>query len=263
MTTEDLAAALATACRAARAGGAVARGSFGRALAAREKRGDDLLTEADLAAEATILVVLRAAHPEFGIVSEERGAVGGGEGYTWLVDPLDGTNNFVCGIPQFGVSIALLQGEEAVLGAIYQPMTDVLWEARRGAGARRDGAPIRAATRVDPRRAVVAAVQGYPVGDEVAAAVGGALRGQVKRVLTNWAPALDWCLLAEGRIAALVSLDSEHEDQVAGTLIAREAGALVTDLAGGPHTPAHGRILAAGRPAVHAHLRPLLAGVVQ
>ncbi len=157
---------LPTAIYAARAGGAIIRSLFGQDLAAREKRGADLVTEADQAAEATILAVLRAAYPDVGIISEECGSLPGTAGDTWVVDPLDGTNNFVAGIPQVGVTIALVRGKEAVLGVVYQPMADVLWQARRGEGARRNGRPIAAAMRQDDlTRATVAYVQGYLAGD--------------------------------------------------------------------------------------------------
>src|SRR5581483_4845232 len=99
-----LADALETARRAAIAGGAVVRRYFGRRVKAIEKRGSDLVTEVDLAAEETIVALLRAAHPEFGVLSEEGGASDADSPYTWVVDPLDGTNNFVAGIPQVGVS---------------------------------------------------------------------------------------------------------------------------------------------------------------
>jgi len=253
---------LTTATYAARAGGAIIRSLFGQDLAAREKRGADLVTEADQAAEATILAVLRAAHPDFGIISEECGALPGTAGYTWVVDPLDGTNNVVAGIPQVGVSIALLPSEEAVLDVTYQPMADVLWQARRGEGARRNGQPIAVATRQDDLgRATVAYVQGYLADDALGPAVQRALHGGVKRVLTNWAAALDWCLLAEGRIAAVVSLDSEREDQVAGTLIAQEAGARVTDVTGQPYAPGMTRLLACGNDQIHAALSRLLRDI--
>ncbi len=255
---------LTTAIYAARAGGAIIHSLFGQNLAAREKRSADLVTEADQAAEVTILAVLRAAHPDFGIISEECGALPGtaGSEYTWVVDPLDGTNNFVAGIPQVGVSIALVRGKEAVLGVVYQPMVDVLWQARRGEGARRNGRPIAAAARQDNLgRATVAYVQGYLAGDALALATQRALYGRVKRVLTNWAAALDWCLLAEGRIAAVVSLDSEWEDQVAGALIAQEAGARVTNLAGHPYAPGMTRLLACGNDHIHAALSHLLRDI--
>ncbi len=258
---DGLERALETGRRAAIAGGAVVRRYFGRRVSAIEKRGSDLLTEVDLAAEETIVGLLRAAHPEFGVVSEEAGARESGSPYTWVVDPLDGTNNFVSGIPQVGVSIALLRGDEALIGVVYQPMTETLWWARRGGGAWRDGEAITATHAVEPRRAVVAWVQGYPVPIETAARYQRALQGRVKRLLTNWAPALDWCLLADGRLDALISLDSEWEDQLAGTLIAREAGVLVTDLSGRAYTPRTTRILACGDADLHATLRQTLEGV--
>jgi len=258
---EDLTPTLETARRAARAGGAILRSYFGQVLKVQEKRDADLLTEADSAAEATILAVLQTDRPEFGVVSEERGTVSGTAAYTWLVDPLDGTNNFVVGIPQVGVSIALLRGDEPVLAVVYQPMVEVLWEAQRGAGAQRNGITFRVASAGNPLRTVVAYVQGYSVGDELAVNVSDALRGRTKRILTNWAPALDWCLLAEGKIDALVSLDSEREDQLAGTLIAQEAGVHVTGLSGEPYGPQATRILAAGDSVVHDTMRRLLVGV--
>ncbi len=261
MSDRDLlASAFETARRAAIAGGAVVRRYYGRQISAIEKRGSDLVTEVDLAAEETIVALLRAAHPEFGVVSEEAGAREAGSPYTWAVDPLDGTNNFVSGIPQVGVSIALLRGDETLIGVVYQPITETLWWARRGGGAWRDGEAIKAIHAVEPRRAVVAWVQGYPVPIETAAPFQRVLQGRIKRLLTNWAPALDWCLLADGRIDALISLDSEREDQLAGTLIAREAGALVTDLSGKTYTPRTTRILASGDAGLHTMLRQILDG---
>jgi myo-inositol-1(or 4)-monophosphatase len=251
---QDTAAALEAARRAARAGGAILRSYFGRRIPAREKRGDDLLTEADLAAEATIVAVLRAATPEIAVVSEESGGEITEHGLSWLIDPLDGTNNFVVDMPQIGVSIALMEQGSPVLGVVHHPITETLWEAVRSGGARRNGAAIDARHAVEPRRAVVAHIQGYPVGPDLSQAVQGLLRAAVKRVLTNWAPALDWCLVAEGRVDALVSLDSEPEDLHAGVLIAQEAGAIVTDFAGRPYTPGAARVLGAGAPALHTAL---------
>ncbi len=114
----------------------------------------------------------------------------------------------------------------------------------------------------DLRHAVIASIQGYLALDDLSNAVRSMLQDRVKRVLTNWAPALDWCLLAEGSIAALVSLDSEREDQLAGTCIAQEAGVLVTDLFGSSDASQMTRLLAAGHPALHAALVQLLANVI-
>lgn len=254
---------MTTACRAAQAGGAILRSYFGRSLTVREKQGADIVTEADLAAEETIIAILRAAHPDFGIFSEEQGLTGGENEYRWVVDPLDGTNNFVLGIPQFGVSIALTHQQETLLGVVYQPMTATLWRAYRGQGAWRNDRQFTTSNSNDTlRNAVVAYVQGYQASAELSRTIQNALHGRVKRLLTNWAPALDWCLLAEGAISALLSLDSEREDQLAGTCIAREAGVLVTDFTGADYTYEMSRLLAAGDKEVHAELLQVLGGVV-
>ncbi len=234
---------LTTARRAALAGGAILRSYFGRELEAREKRGDDLVTEAYLAAEETILAILRSACPDFGLYSEERGEVRAESELVWVVDPLDGTNNFVLGIPQFGVSVSLLRGWEPVLGVVYHPVAERLWEAASGGGASCDGVPLSPARGADLRRATVAYVQGYPVGRERGEAVQRPLRDAAKRVLTSWAPSLDWCLLAEGKVAAVVSVESEQEDLFAGALIAREAGALLTDFRGEPYASGMAHVL--------------------
>ncbi|MDP9479916.1 MAG: inositol monophosphatase [Actinomycetota bacterium] len=250
---------LTTARRAALAGGAILRSYFGRELEAREKRGDDLVTEADLAAEETILAILRSASPDFGLYSEELGEVRAESEYVWAVDPLDGTNNFVLGLPQFGVSVSLLRSGEPVLGVVYHPVADRLWEAASGVGASCNGVPVSPASQVELRRATVAYVQGYPVGRERGEAVQRPLRDAAKRVLTSWASALDWCLLAEGKVAAVVSMESEQEDLLAGVLIAREAGALLTDFRGEPYLPGMTHMLGAADPGTQGELLRLLA----
>ncbi|MDQ2715140.1 MAG: inositol monophosphatase [Chloroflexota bacterium] len=250
------------ACHAAQAGGAILRSYFGQPLTVQEKQGADIVTEADLAAEKTICAVLRAFHPHFSIFSEEQGLLGEETEYTWVVDPLDGTNNFVGGIPQFGVSIALTHRQETLLGVVYQPMTDTLWRAYHGKGAWRNNTVLTCNATSDLQRAVIASIQGYLALADLSKAVQQVLQDRVKRVVTNWAPSLDWCLLAEGRIAALVSLDSEREDQLAGTCIAQEAGVLVTDLTGSPYHSSMPRLLAAGHPVLHETLRQLLLDTI-
>ncbi len=256
---EDMVDMLTTARRAALAAGAILCGYFGRELEAREKRGDDLVTGADMAAEETILAILGSASPDFGLYSEERGEVRTESEYVWVVDPLDGTNNFVLGIPQFGVSVSLLWAGELVLGVVYHPVADRLWEATSGGGASCNGVPVSPASQVELRRATVAYVQGYPVGRERGEAVQRPLRDAAKRVLTSWAPALDWCLLAEGKVAAVASLESEREDLLAGALIAREAGALLTGFRGGPYSSGMTHVLGAADPGTQGELLRLLA----
>lgn len=233
------------AIEATHAGGEEVRRRFGTGLDARAKRGADLVTTADLAAEERILAMLREAEPSFGIVSEEAGACDAAADYVWMVDPLDGTNNFAMDHPYVGVAVTLLHRGTPIVAATHNPLVGTTWSAVVGGGAFRDGAPIRVNPTRPPERAVVALVVGYPVEAERAARIHRTLASRVKRVLANWAPALDWCLLAHGGIDALVSLDSEPEDQLGGALIAAEAGALLSDFAGHPATPTAPRLIAA------------------
>lgn len=218
------------------------------------KPGDDVVTEADLAAEARILEALRTAEPSFGVISEEAGSRYADSEYVWLVDPLDGTNNFAMDSPYVGIAVTLLHRGEPIVAVTLNPIVGTIWSAVSGGGAHRNGAPIRVNPTRSPDRAVVAYVQGYPVSHAVSERVRSALSGQVKRVLTNWAPALYWCLRVHGGIDAVISLDSEQEDQLGGALIAREAGALLTDLTGQPAGPAAPRLLAVASKEVQRHL---------
>ena len=240
-----------------RQGGEEVRRRFGTGLTATAKRGPDLVTAADLASEERILDVLRAAEPSFGLVSEEAGAQNGDAEYVWLVDPLDGTNNFAIDSPYVGVAVTLLRHDEPIVAVTHNPIVGTVWSATAGGGAYRDGIPIRVNPSRPPAGATVAFVQGYPAVPSLASLLQGTIFGQVKRILTNWAPALDWCLLAHGGIDALISLDSEQEDQLGGALIAREAGALLTDFDGRVADPAAPRLLAAASSATQRHLLDL------
>lgn len=261
---------------AAGEGGQIVRRSFGTA-SIQAKAEYDLVTEADLASERRILEILREAYPDFNVYAEESGSsasggsgraatsASGGRGseYTWLVDPLDGTHNFSIGFPYFGVSIALLKGEEAILGVIYNPVLDDLHTAERGREALANGQPLKVAPsdgHLD--RANVAWGQGHRLARELPRAqeLQQRIESQAKRLLRPpeaEAPSLDWCLLARGAIQAVLSYDSEIEDREAGALIAQEAGCIVTDFRGGPCDSSTRRILAASSPSIHRALLEL------
>ena len=239
-------------------GGAEVRARFGGGVDATPKRGADLVTDADLAAEAAILEMLRAAEPDFGVISEEAGARNADAEYVWLVDPLDGTNNFAIELPYVGVAVSLLHQGVPIVAATCDPLVGTVWSAVAGTGAWRNGAPIRVNPTRPPERAVVAFVQGYPVPPDVGDRLRGAVGKLVKRVLTNWAPARDWCLLASGGIDAVISLDSEAEDQLGGALIAREAGARLGDFAGRPASPTAPRLLATASTELEQRLLKIL-----
>ncbi len=238
------------------------RAQFCKPFRARSKIGADFVTDADLAAEAAVLSILEAASPHTAVLSEERGPKTGTDGRTWVVDPLDGTYNFALGIPQFGVSIALLDGAEPILGVIYNPISGVLWAARRDRGARRNRRRVGLGAPERPPDALLL-VCGYSVPSKLAEAARRSVANATGLVLTNWAPSLDWCLVAEGRAAALVSIDSEAIDQLAGWLIATESGVTVTDFDGGPAGARGTRLVASRNPELHRRLVGRLARLVR
>ncbi len=247
------------ACRAAYAGGAILRHYFSRELAIQEKAGTDFLTEADLAAEETILAILPRADAKIGVISEEYGSSHTDAAYTWVIDPLDGTHNFVTGIPHFAISIALRHKDTVELGVVYQPIADILWHAQRGEGAYRNEFALVGQPPARPYT-TVAYIQGH-AAPKAATSVLPAIQKSFGRVFTNWTPALDWCLLADGRLDALISMDSEQEDQLAGMFIAQEAGRNVTDFQGEAYIPGMSRLIASQDPKIHARLQQLLAAV--
>jgi len=253
----------AVAEEAVRRGGAEIQSRFGQGGESTAKRGADLVTAADLATEAVILDLLRASEPDFGVISEEAGAENAAAEYVWLVDPLDGTNNFAIGLPYVAVAVSLLHYGSPVVAVTLDPLIGTLWSAVAGAGAWRNGEPIRVNPARPADRAVVAFVQGYSVPSEVGDSLRRAVEGPVKRVLTNWTPARDWCLLACGGIDAVISLDSEVEDQLGGALIAREAGARLADFAGNPAAPTAPRLLATASPELEQRLLRILGAVVR
>lgn len=194
----------------------------------------DVVTDVDYASERLMIKVIHDAFPDHRITSEEGGGVGGLTEWTWLIDPLDGTNNLVLGIPLFGTCVTLCHQGVPVVAAIYAAHEDAIYSAIRGQGALRDGRPVRIRHEGLPEHATVSWISGYAVQpDDVGAS--RALRlldRRFKRTLNLWAPSVDWSLLVRGRTAALLAYKNEPEDLLCGVLIAAEAGALVTDFAG-------------------------------
>lgn len=266
MGREEMAALLRraeeVAASAARAAGTIARERFGTQTAVRSKGDDgDLVTEVDLLAEQELLSRLAAAFPGHQIRSEESGWNGVEGDWLWLVDPLDGTNNYAIGLPVFGVSLTLLHRNEPVLGVVYDSMPDRLYVARKGGGAWCNGAPLSAHGGTGlPGKLTLGWIQGHRVQKR-----GSAMRLKAhldessKRVLRLWAPSLLWCMLARGNLDGIVLYDSEGDDLYAGVLMAREAGAVVTDFAGRPFVGMNPEpYIVACRPQLHEELMTIV-----
>jgi myo-inositol-1(or 4)-monophosphatase len=200
---------------------------------AKGERGD-VVTPVDRAAEALIVAGIRARFPDHAIRSEEAGSLGPDSEWTWLVDPLDGTNNLALGLPLVGACATLLRGNRPVLAAIHDGARGQTFTAVRGAGAHRDGARLALGDAAPPQATTVSWIQGYGVAadDPLAERVRSLLGLHFKRTLTTWAPAIDWALIAEGKVGAAVVYRSEPEDSIPGRLLVEEAGGSVRDFSG-------------------------------
>jgi myo-inositol-1(or 4)-monophosphatase len=216
----------------------------------------DLVTEVDRAAERLVVGRLLDARPGDGLVGEEGAAVDGSTGVRWLVDPIDGTTNFVYDLPGFAVSIAAeIDGRPAV-GVVADPRHGEVYEAVRGRGALRNGEPVRPSGRGDLATALLATGFSYePERRRRQAAVLVEVLPRVRDIRRLGAASVDLCAVACGRVDGYYEKGLSPWDHAAGALIAAEAGATVTDLDG---AAASGRFCLAATPALHAELVFLL-----
>ncbi|OXM88205.1 inositol monophosphatase family protein [Paenibacillus rigui] len=226
---------------AARAAGDAARKLFRHGFAVQEKDASgDLLTEADLAAEEAILSRIRSTFPDHQIRSEESGWSGVEGDWLWLVDPLDGTNNFAIGLPVFGVSITLIYRQEPVLGVIYDTIQDDMYVARKGGGATCNGEPLHMRPKPASSKLTLGWIQGHQVqNDPPAVRLRRHIEAASKRMLRLWAPTMQWALLARGNLDGIVLYNSEGDDLYSGLLLVQEAGGLVLQFDGTPFTGMH------------------------
>jgi myo-inositol-1(or 4)-monophosphatase len=251
----DFDALAVTAERAALAGGEIVRAQFGRARDTREKSPGDWVSAADLASEETVREILtrESGLPVYG---EE---AGGEESETgWLVDPLDGTANFLHGFDAVGVSVGLIVDGVPAVGVVHAPLLGRTFAAVRGRGATRDGRPIRVSDRA-PAQAIVAT--GFPFRhkdllDRFEPALSAALHRfeDLRRV---GAASLDLCWVAEGVFDGYFELRLGPWDVAAGALVVREAGGIVTDWSGDDRAWLRSGSILAGPAAVHRELRTI------
>ncbi|MEL7060870.1 MAG: inositol monophosphatase family protein [Acidobacteriota bacterium] len=251
----------ATALEAAEAGAAVLRRMFrSRDLGVDEKAANDFVTEADRASEREIVATLRHRGPSHRILGEEGGWIEPDRPVEhpveWIVDPLDGTTNFVHGLPTFCVSIGARHRGVMMAAAIVAPIGGDRWTARRGGGTRWNGRPTQVSSRGGLDGACLAT--GFPFRAHAAIDLylemfrAAFLRARAMRRLG--AAALDLAYTACGVYDGFFELRLSPWDVAAGWLLVEEAGGVVTDLDGGARLLETGNVLA-GSPAVHADLR--------
>jgi myo-inositol-1(or 4)-monophosphatase len=254
--------------KAARKAAPKLRRDFGEvdALQVSRKGPADFVSAADKAAERTILDELRHARPDWGILAEEGGSVEGDPSKPrWVVDPIDGTSNFLHSIPHFAISIAVEEPKpsgkhEVVAGLVYQPLTDESFWAEKGRGTWLHDRRLRVSARRDVSEALIAT--GIPFkghGDfseweKVFRAVGPEVAG-IRRF---GSAALDLAWVAAGRFDGFWETDLQRWDVAAGELLVREAGGFVTDFRGGDQAQERGQWLAAND-GLHPRLLKLVA----
>ncbi|HKE52117.1 MAG TPA: inositol monophosphatase family protein [Actinomycetes bacterium] len=205
------------------------------AVTATKSSPTDIVTDMDRASEALITSALKAARPDDGLLGEEGTAEQGRSGVRWLIDPIDGTVNYLYGIPAWSVSIAAEVDGQVVAGVVHVPPLAETFTATRGGGAQLDGAPIRANQPVPLDQALVATGFGYASARRAKQAeVVRGLLPRVRDIRRAGSCAIDLSWVASGRVDAYYERGPQPWDLAAGVLIAREAGAVVAGLHGRP-----------------------------
>lgn len=244
------------ATRAARAAGRILLRYFERVdqVNIQVKSHNDFVSEVDRAAEEAIIQELRSKYPDHAILAEESGAYGKSD-FEWVIDPLDGTTNYLHGFPQFSISIALRHRGRLECGLVYDPLREEMFTAERGGGAQLNDRRIRVASRLGLDGALVGT--GFPFRDQRHL---DAYLAMFKALIQNTAglrrpgsAALDLAYVACGRTDGFWELGLAEWDMAAGALLVNEAGGTVTDLAGGDRHFRTGNIVA-GNLKVHRAL---------
>jgi len=224
---------------------------------------NDIVTVMDQESEMLLRRILLGARPDDGVLGEEDGASAGTSGITWVIDPIDGTVNYLYGIPAYCVSVAAVIGDagtpgqwQPVAGAVCNPLTGEIFHSRRGGGANVLVADEDTAIRVNTVEVLLQSLvaTGFGYVPEVRARQGevlGALLPEIRDIRRAGSAALDLCAVACGRVDAYYEAGLHPWDLAAGWIIAAEAGALVTGLCGAP--PGEAAVVAAG-PGIHASL---------
>ena len=223
-------------------------------LTIRTKERNDFVSEVDRQAEDEIISILRRAYPQHGILAEESGAQAGDE-YQWIIDPLDGTTNFLHGFPQFAVSIALRHKGRLEQAVVYDPLLQDLYTASRGAGAQLNERRIRVTRQASLEGALLGTGFPFKAQQHLDAYLDmfRALFPQTAGIRRAGSASLDLAYVASGRLDGFWELGLSIWDFAAGALIVQEAGGMVSDIRGGGQHLESGNVIVGG-PRLHREL---------
>lgn len=223
------------------------------------KQNNDFVTEVDHKAEAAIIEEIHKAYPDHGIFAEESGLSNDKSEYQWIIDPLDGTTNFLHGFPQFAVSIALRIKNRLEVAVVYDPVAQEMFTAARGEGAQLNEKKIRVSSHKGINGALLAT--GFPYTDQsyldTYIETMRALMAPAAGIRRPGSAALDIAWTAAGRVDGFWEFNLNAWDIAAGVLIVREAGGIVSDLSGGESYLETGDIIAAGPKVFPAMLKAI------
>ena len=228
-------------------------------LTVQSKSPNDFVTEVDRAAEQAIIEVLRDAFPGHGILAEESGESGPESEFTWIIDPLDGTTNFIHGMPQYAVSIAQTKNGVLEHAVVYDPNTNEMFTASRGAGAFLNDRRIRVSRRTRLNESLIGTGFPFRQFDHVDAylAMFKELTQKTAGIRRPGAASLDLAYVAAGRFDGFWEMGLSPWDMAAGALLIQEAGGLVSDLSGEANYLATGNLVA-GSPKIFGQLLPII-----
>jgi len=241
---------------AAREAGKLLLTHFGSVKKVKRKSAGNLVTEADILSEKLIVDFLRKEYPHFGILSEESNSATSISGYTWVVDPLDGTNNYTYGIPFFCVNIALVRDRDILVGVTYDPVRDELFEAQAGEGAYINESPIRVTSITSLKKSLISLDLGYShdLGRKMLETI-NQLWGQVHCVRLMGSSSLGIAYVACGRVSLYFHRYLFPWDIASGLLMVREAGGEVVDWQGETANIGSVELIASNRKLLHEFLR--------
>lgn len=222
--------------------GKILLGYFGHRLERtyKENGRHGFVTKADLASEQFLKDSLHRIMPEASFIAEESGASGGNNDYRWVIDPLDGTTNFTCGLPYFCISVALTYQDVPQVAAVYYPLLDEFFYAEQGKGALLNGKKISVSSPESLKRAVIGVGIPDPWHERpYIINIAQQVAKQVQAIRHLGAAALDLANVAAGRLDGIVFSKLEWWDVAAGILLVQEAGGMVTDFSKQPMKPGY------------------------